>query len=312
MHAIESSPSVASKLVSFLTLMRPFTWLWFTILPMSVGYLLLDPEPVQYWRYLAFVAAVVLADSAATTLNDVFDADTDGLSIESDRRHRPIVAGEISPREAIAFACLLMGSGLGLAFLAGRNTVIGLAAALVLALAYSVPPLRLNARPWASQPFWLVLFSVGVATIGMMARSFFTIEALVYCLSVGAFMGVGETLAKDIRDWDNDAKAGKRTSVVVLGPGRAALLSRGAAFVGTTAFMGFLWLVADVALWARLLCTGLLLFWAGRVFELTHRLHKGYDKAAGAALHKGYIRVYLAVNVALLGGMVDRAQDAFF
>jgi 1,4-dihydroxy-2-naphthoate octaprenyltransferase len=177
-------------------------------------------------------------------------------------------------------------------------------------LAYSVPPLRLNAKPWASQPFWLAMGLLGYFTIGAMAGSYFSVECVVYCLGMAMFMGVGETLAKDIRDWDNDKKAGKHTSVVSLGPARAALYSRWAGLTGSLMLLAFLWTVAPISRLVAALESALVLYWLGRVFALTGQLQERFDKQAGMLLHTGYIRTYLLFNVVLLVGLSDRIQAA--
>jgi 4-hydroxybenzoate polyprenyltransferase len=287
----------------FLTLMRPYTWLWFLLLPLTVLFFLLDPKPIHVLRYLAFLLAAVAADAGCTTINDVYDVESDRLSAESDRRMRPLVLGLVTRRQALQLAAVLLSLSLFLAFLAAPRFAAGLLAALGLGLVYSMPPARLNARPWASQIFWLVLYAAGYLIVGLMAGTLWTTSSLLYFVAMGLFMGVAETLAKDIRDWDNDARADKRTSVVALGPARAARYSRLTCFLATALLLAFLWRFLDAALWVRILASALLFWWLRRVVALTRILEDRFDKAAGAKLHTGYIRTYLLFNILAVVGL---------
>ncbi|MEM6911340.1 MAG: UbiA family prenyltransferase [Verrucomicrobiota bacterium] len=78
----------------------------------------------EVWRNSLLAAlALSLVASATYILNDFFDLAKDRA--HPDRRKRPLAAGEISVRQALAWAGLLLGSGLLVAALAG-GWVLGL------------------------------------------------------------------------------------------------------------------------------------------------------------------------------------------
>lgn len=93
-------------------------------------------EPAILAQTAAAFAVLCLASSAIYALNDLRDA-------PHDRQHprkalRPVAAGLIAPREAAAGAAGLALASLGLAALAGRGLLIGVALYLALALAYAL------------------------------------------------------------------------------------------------------------------------------------------------------------------------------
>lgn len=110
---------------------------------------------------LAF-AAFCLTSSAVYLTNDLFD-------IEDDRAHpvkrlRPLASGQMSPRQAVLLAILILGNGLALAAKAGVLPV--LAAYAVASLAYS---LKLKTVPgldliWLVGLYTLRLLAGGMAT----------------------------------------------------------------------------------------------------------------------------------------------------
>jgi 4-hydroxybenzoate polyprenyltransferase len=291
---------VGDRLLAHIRLMRPYAWLWFDLLPASTLIVLLAPSGLTIRRLAAFLLAVVLADSGVSTLNDVCDVETDRRSIEASRRSRPVVTGIVSPRAAAIQSAMLLGASVLAAALASWRSAVALAAAMGIGVAYSVPPLRLCARPWASRLVWPVLGVTTYAAVAMFTDRWATIPAALYLLGLGFFYAIGETLAKDIRDWDNDRDGGRRTSVVVLGPKHAATCSIVAGLLGAV-------LLACLILWmpgmlpaSRLGGVVVLAVWSVRAVCAVRRLRRTFAKSAARRLHVDYIRAYLAVNMVIL------------
>ncbi len=92
-------------------------------------------EP-EYWpEALTIFAAYCAASSAAYLFNDVRDAELDRA--HQRKRQRPIAAGELGARGALAGSAALAALALGLAGLVGASSALLLAAFLALQVAYS-------------------------------------------------------------------------------------------------------------------------------------------------------------------------------
>lgn len=115
--------------------LRPQQWLknLFVLAPVLFGGKLLVRE-ADVAGLMAF-AAFCAAASGAYLMNDVADRERDRL--HPMKRLRPIAAGEITPRQAMVAALVLVSTGLVLAFACNRLTGVLLLAYLVLNLAYS-------------------------------------------------------------------------------------------------------------------------------------------------------------------------------
>jgi 4-hydroxybenzoate polyprenyltransferase len=253
---------------------------------------------------VAYLLAVVCADAGVTTLNDICDVETDRLSTEPARNRRPLVVGEVTPRAAAVQVVLLLATGLVLGWLANPGFAAVLAAIMALGVAYSVPPLRLSGRPATSLTFWPVFGAFCYASVAVMAGRWFTPWAALYYLGV-ALAAVGENMAKDTRDWDNDAAAGKNTLVVRCGPSAAARLTTWTSVAGTVVLLVLVWGHPDLARWARAAASLLLGWWLWRVLRLAARQRGAYDKDAARELHVGYVSTWLALNSLLLAGLTD-------
>src|SRR5207302_8885049 len=135
---------------------------------------------------------------------------TDRSSTEADRNTRPVVTGLVSPRAAMVQVAVLLAAAPLVMMLASIRSALVFVVAIALGVAYSVPPFRLSGRPWISSLVWPVLGLLCYAVVALFTGRWLTLPAMVYLAGVGFFYAVGETLAKDIRDWDNDRLAAKR------------------------------------------------------------------------------------------------------
>ena len=96
-----------------------------------VGYALLIPALASRPRSQALAAAALgllaacsmLLYAAGMVLNDFFDLKADRRAADPNQRRRPIAAGMVSPRAAVALAMLLVGAGLASAM--GVDAITG-------------------------------------------------------------------------------------------------------------------------------------------------------------------------------------------
>lgn len=190
----------------------------------------LDP-----WLALGATGLAVLAHAAGNVLNDLHDArngadaaNTAGI-FPFTGGSRLIQNGTVSEHDTADLAkgllLFLVPAGLLLAVKTGGG-VLGLGmAGLLLAWAYSAPPLKLMSRGLGEVAVALVWFLVVIGADYVQRRQFFVIPAsaaLGFALMVASLL-----LINGFPDARADARVGKRTLVVRLGPTGAAGLYAG-------------------------------------------------------------------------------------
>lgn len=165
-------------------------------------------------------ASAIALGAVGNIVNDLFDVPAD---IANQRTTRPLVAHSISPRQAVAAACVAAPVGLGAAALAGRAVLGAAAVALVVLLIYSPVlkpvPLLGNVAVALVAGFPLAYGALAVSRFG---------AGLVPWALAGALHFVRE-LVKDVEDAPGDRLAGRRTVAVVLGVRRTAVVASAAA-----------------------------------------------------------------------------------
>jgi 4-hydroxybenzoate polyprenyltransferase len=180
------------------------------------------PAPILYG--FGCLTAILVT---AYLLNQVFDQ-------ESDRRNKKghfLTRGIFSVRAVVLMAmfAFLFASYLFRSVSAAQR--IPLVLALVLSLAYSLPPLRLVARPFVdllanAAGYGGIAFVTGFAAFDPSTRDA-VLLALPYVLLVGATF-----LHTTILDVDGDRDSGKITTSVVVGERASAVLACGLAGAG--------------------------------------------------------------------------------
>ncbi|WP_310564077.1 prenyltransferase [Hydrogenophaga sp.] len=184
---------------------------------------------------LGATVLAVLAHAAGNVLNDLHDA-RNGADAANGQGIFPFTGGSrliqngaVSEQQTAdlvkALLLFLLPAGLLLAVKAGGGVIALGAAGLLLAWAYSAPPLRLMSRGLGEPTVALVWFLVVVGADYVQRRQFFIIPASAaagFALMVAALL-----LINGFPDAEADARVGKRTLVVRLGATPAALLYAG-------------------------------------------------------------------------------------
>ena len=200
------------------------------------------------WLALAATGLAVLAHAAGNVLNDLHDArngadaaNTGGI-FPFTGGSRLIQNGRVSERDTADLAkgllLFLVPAGLLLAVKTGGGVLWLGVAGLLLAWAYSAPPLKLMSRGLGELAVALVWFLVVIGADYVQRRQFFVIPAsaaLGFALMVAALL-----LINGFPDARADARVGKRTLVVRLGPVGAAAL------YGGLVVSAHLWLAVSV------------------------------------------------------------------
>ena len=181
---------------------------------------------------LGATALAVLAHAAGNVLNDLHDA-RNGADAANGQGIFPftggsrlIQSGAVTEQQtadlAKALLLFLLPAGLLLAVQTGGGVILLGAAGLLLAWAYSAPPLKLMSRGLGEPTVALVWFLVVIGADYVQRRQFFIIPA---SAAAGfAFMVAALLLINGFPDAQADARVGKRTLVVRLGATPAALL----------------------------------------------------------------------------------------
>ena len=130
----KTSP-VSATWREMLRLLRPQQWV-------KSCFVLVGPVFGHFWRQPNTVRPVFLAAAAFALLASAVYIFNDWQDREQDRCHprkrlRPLTAGTVTPRQALALMLLLLGLGLALATWAGRGVLLCGATYLLVNLAYS-------------------------------------------------------------------------------------------------------------------------------------------------------------------------------
>jgi chlorophyll/bacteriochlorophyll a synthase len=229
------SVSLSRRVVAHIKLADPVTW--FSPLLMCVcgafasshDRLLLQGQhgfngasPQHLWLlFLGMIMVGPLGTGFSQSINDYFDRELDAINDPS----RPIPAGEVTLREA-RLNWILLGIGTVLVSLVFQKWEVTLLAliGMVIAVAYSVPPMKLKRTMWLGAP------SVGMGYVFVTWLAVHLIFAPLTWASVvvaliNGIMVAGILFLNDIKSVEGDRMHGLKSLTVVLGVRRAVLVS---------------------------------------------------------------------------------------
>lgn len=222
-----------------LELFKPVTWfppMWaFACGSVSAG----APGSTEWVRIAwGVVVAGPLVCASSQAVNDWFDREVDALN-EPDR---PIPSGRIPGRWglglAIAWTCVSLVAGWAL----GTWGFAATAVALVLAWAYSMPPIRLKQNGWVGNlavglSYEGLAWVTGAAVVlgGALPRGEILVVALLYSLGAHGIMTLN-----DFKSREGDLRMGIGSLPARLGPARAARVAAWAMVVPQIAVVALL------------------------------------------------------------------------
>lgn len=239
--ATSREPSRLSLYLDLIRWNRPAGWL--LLLWPSLSALWIASNGWPGWHLLAvFVLGTILMRSAGCCVNDVADRDFD----KHVRRtaQRPVTAGRVSVKEALALGAALALAAFGLVLTTNAVTIAWSFAALAIAIAYPY------AKRFVSMPQAVlgVAFSFGIpmAFAAVQGGDSFSLSAVQSAVPVVAWVLLAGNLfwvlAYDTEyamvDRDDDLKIGMKTSAITLGRW------------DVTAIMGFYAMYLGVWAWA--------------------------------------------------------------
>jgi 4-hydroxybenzoate polyprenyltransferase len=247
------------------------------------------------------MATAIIADAGACTLNDLGDLESDRLSTEGSRSLRPLPTGIITKKAARNQGITLFIIGLAIAFYLDLYVFLFTLILVIISYQYSMNPLKLDARPVVSQLFWVsfgFLYYFAVAAYirrydGLAMENFY--NGLYFLVAVLLFIAVGETLAKDLRDLDNDRVGGKNTTPVTFGHKRAVVASFIFSFIGLFFWGVPFFTVLEPPLFFQILVLFVIIFWNVICFALVRSIYIEYKKERARELHLGFILTFTIV-----------------
>ncbi|MEM7668053.1 MAG: chlorophyll synthase ChlG [Pseudomonadota bacterium] len=208
---------------AILTLFKPVTW--FPPMWAFMCGLVAAGQPVGE-RWLIVVSGVILAGpmvcAMSQAVNDWFDREVDAIN----EPHRPIPSGRIPGRWGLWIALLWTGLSLALAATLGPWGFGAGVVAIILAWAYSAPPVRLKMNGWfgcaaCGLCYESLPWITGAAIMSAGAPRWETMAiALLYGIGAHGIMTLN-----DFKAIEGDRRCGIRSLPVSLGPDRAARLA---------------------------------------------------------------------------------------
>lgn len=163
-----------------------------------------------------------LVCGTSQVVNDWFDQDVDRIN----EPQRPIPSGRVPGRWGLIIAWLMTGLSLAVGTVLGPWGFLATAIGLLLAWAYSAPPVRLKQNGWWGNAACgacyegLPWFTGALVATGALPD--WRILSLAALYSIGAH---GIMTLNDFKSIEGDRQMGVRTIPVQIGPERAALLA---------------------------------------------------------------------------------------
>ena len=162
---------------------------------------------------LGMLLAGPLLCAFSQVANDWFDREVDRIN----EPERPTAANALAPTSVLAIAIVLAVLALGLAAALGTNVLWLAIGGIVLALAYSAPPLRLKARNgWLANAACAFSYE-GFAWVAGAASFGHVTQGTVVLASIYSLGSHGLMTLNDFKSYEGDARLGLRSLPVMLG-----------------------------------------------------------------------------------------------
>lgn len=205
---------------AMITLLKPITWfapMW----ALACGLVSANVPLMERWPFV--LGAVLLAGplmcGMSQIVNDWFDRHVDAIN----EPYRPIPSGRVPGRWGLYYAIAWSGLAMVVAAWLGPWVLGAAALGLVLAWAYSAPPLRLKGNGWFGNAAvglsyeGLPWFTGAAAVVGTLPDV--RVVALAVLYSAGAF---GIMILNDFKAVEGDIEMGVRSLPVQMGVAKAA------------------------------------------------------------------------------------------
>lgn len=286
--------TLGQKIKGHFLLTRPIQLIWFDVFASLAMYAVIAQHSPNA-HYLIFIFCAMITDAGACTINDYGDRKTDSLSKEDSRKKRPLPGRIVSERAAVYQAGILYSIGLVVALFLDFYVFLAAFLLVLLSLQYSLKPLKMDGRPVVSQLFWVALgflyyFAVAAYLLRYENVSWANIyNGIYFLLTMILFAGVAETLAKDLRDLENDRAGGKITTPAYFGVKPAAVGAIVFSISGLIFWAFPYFSVLKTDLFFQILIVFIVIFWNAICLALCISIFKNYTKSRARELHLGFI-----------------------
>lgn len=205
-----------------LAIMKPITWFpptW-AFLCGAVASGVFELNLGDFGRLLlGMVMAGPILCGLSQVINDYFDREIDAIN----EPHRMIPSGMISLQQVMATILVLAPIGIAIALYLGRGVLLLVSIGLLLAVAYSAPPIRAKRNGWAGNTLVAISYEGLAWLAGHLAFAALTwpsvIIAVLYSFGAHGIMSIN-----DFKSIDGDRASNIRTIPVQYGPRGAAWL----------------------------------------------------------------------------------------
>ena len=257
------------------------------------------------WAALAMAASYV----AATSVNDVADADVDRVNHPGDRA-RPLVTGEASDRELWRLHLLACTAALAAAVPLGLSAFAVVAGSLAIGIAYSLPPLRVSYRTWLAPLLLAVAYVPVPYALGAIAAGRPVDRSDAWLAGGLSALFLARIVLKDFRDREGDACFGKPTLLLRFGAHATCVASFGALVAATVLLLVALRPPVALALVLVVLLAGI----ATLLLRLARAADSREEQVAiglGARLGNGLLLCLLSWLVLGGEGATETARQGF-
>lgn len=250
---------------------------------------------------LALSVALAASYVAATTVNDIADAEIDRVNHPAGRG-RPLVRGTATPRDLWILNAVAAVVALAAGTVVGWRGLVVVAVSLTIGYAYSVRPLLLSYRPYSATPVLAVAYVLAPYAHGLaLAHVWPGRRDAVFAAALFALF-MARIVLKDFRDLVGDRRFGRRTFLIRHGKPVTCLVSAAALVLGT--------FLLEIALRPPPLLAVVLLGYSCAVAFQLHRLARianprGEQVAIGLAARMGN-----GLLITVLAWLLLRAQGA--
>ena len=226
-----------------IALMKPITWfapMWAFLCGAIASGATVWELPQLGTLFLGIVMAGPILTGVSQVFNDYFDRDIDAVN----EPHRLIPAGLVSNQQIFGTIFVLTVVGMSIAAYLGMTVLLFVGVGLVLAVAYSAPPIRAKRNGWIGNTLVAIAYE-GLAWLAGHAAFGDLTTASVFVALMYSFGTHGIMSINDYKSIEGDRKGNIRTIPVQLGPKRAAWM------IAITMNLAQIGVVAAFAIWGQ-------------------------------------------------------------
>lgn len=240
-----------SMLARSIILMKPVTWFpptWAFLCGAVASGVVFWSVPNLLNMFLGMVMAGPILCGMSQVINDWYDRDVDALN-EPDRL---IPSGQVTQQQVWITTAVLVVIGLAIGLYLGRWVSVLVVMGLLLAVAYSAPPIRAKQNGWFGNLIAAISYEGLAWVAGHLAFAAISPQSLLiaalYSLGTHGIMSIN-----DYKSIEGDTQAGVRTIPVQHGPKGAAWL------IVWTMVISQILVITAFAVWGNMLFASILL-----------------------------------------------------